>query len=145
MAFSGAFDTQVGYTTLSTPSASTTAANVYAALGLKFLNALYAQSSSNILPSGVILNINYPNVTGSCTSPDAFKFVLSRVYSPTIFSSKDVYTCGSTRLPAESDVVSTDGCIASVSVMDASSKLDASATSQAAVLQRLGSFLTCLN
>lgn len=145
VAFSGSFSTQVGYLTLDTPAASTTAAHTYAALGIKFLSALLKPASSPILPPNTILNINYPDATGACAVPDAYRFVLTRVFAPTFLSGADVATCGSARLPTEADVVArTDGCFASVSVVKASTKLDASASVQQAVLDRLGDFLTCI-
>lgn len=53
-------------------------------------------------------------------------------------------TCGSTRLPTESEVMRAAGCYASVSVGNASTKLDAAAEDQAFVLGRLESILSCL-
>lgn len=148
VAFSGSFSTQVGYLTLDSPSASTTAAHTYAALGIKFLSALLKQpvsASSPILPPNTILNVNYPEATGACAVPDAYRFVLTRVFAPTFLSGADVATCGSARLPTEADVVKrTDACYASVSVVKASTKLDASASDQQAVLDRLGDFLLCI-
>ena len=145
VAFSGGFGTQVGYLTLASPSASTTAAQTYASLGIKFLSALLSSSPSPILPSNTVVNVNYPNATGACASADAYQFVLTRIFAPTIFSGNDVTTCGSDRLPTEANVVArTDGCFASVSVMKASTKLDADADVQQTVLERLGDLLTCL-
>jgi len=55
----------------------------------------------------------------------------------------DVQTCGSTRLPVETTVVNTRGCFVSVTVIDAATKKDVNATTQAFVLNRLGSFFLC--
>ena len=48
------------------------------------------------------------------------------------------------RLPTETSVVNKDGCYASISVGEASTKLDASAKQQAVVLRKLKSILSCL-
>ncbi|KAH8109116.1 acid phosphatase [Phellopilus nigrolimitatus] len=147
VAFSGAFSTQTGYTTLSAPSDSTTAATIYAALGAKFLAALLApgiNASAPILPAGVMVSVNYPNATGACADADAYRFVLARAVDATIFTAKDVSTCGSTRLPTEAAVLAMGGCFASVSTLSAATKLDADAAAQAYVLQKVGALLTCV-
>ena len=56
----------------------------------------------------------------------------------------DVLTCGSTRLPTETNVVGTSGCWVSVSVGDAGNKLDASEAEQAVVAGKLKGLLSCL-
>ena len=62
-----------------------------------------------------------------------------------VLTPKDVVTCGNGgRLPIESSVVGKSGCYVSVSVGKASSKDDASATEQQAVLNRLRDVLACL-
>ena len=149
IAVSGAGGSRVSYTTLSDASAdSTVAANVYAALTIKLLSVLLPPSStgstSGLLPSGTILNINYADSTAStCSSADDFSFVLTRANSAIEgITPADTYTCGSIRLPTESDVVGS-GCFASVTVLDTTTKLDASSSKQAAVLAKLKSFLTC--
>lgn len=48
------------------------------------------------------------------------------------------------RLPTETTVVHTAGCYASISVGEAVLKADANATSQAFVLKKFGSLLSCL-
>ena len=81
----------------------------------------------------------------ACTSPAAFKFVLSRIYAATILTPLDVATCGSTRLPSESSVVKTSGgCYVSVSVGHANTKLDATAAQQGVVLRKLSGIFSCL-
>ena len=140
IAFSGTSGSEVSYTTLTnTTLASTISANIYSALAVKLTNALLANSGA-ILPAKTTLNVNFAATT-SCTSAASYKFVLTRI-SPISLSS-DVATCGTDRLPSESSAI-TQGCIATVSVMDASSKLDSSAANQAIVLSKLSSILGCL-
>ncbi|KAJ7584767.1 sure-like protein [Mycena floridula] len=139
IAFSGASGSQVSYTTLSDKtSSSSVAANVYAALTTKFVQALLNSTVTPILPQGVSINVNYPSVSG-CSNVSQYKFVLSRITASS--SSKDVQTCGQTHLSSESSVVATSGCFVSVSVFDASTKADSSATNQAFVLNKLNSTL----
>ncbi|TDL29250.1 acid phosphatase [Rickenella mellea] len=142
LAISGASGSQVSFTTLSTPSDSTTASNVYAALSIQLTQALLA-SPSPILPNNTVLNVNYPATTGACTSASAFKFVLTRIYDATIFSGPDASWCGVTRLPTETNIVGRAGCLASVSVMG-SNKLDVSAATQQIVAQKLSNILSCV-
>ncbi|KAJ6476288.1 sure-like protein [Mycena sanguinolenta] len=140
-AFSGTTGDQVSYTTLTTSptAADSEAAVLYSALTVNFLDVLLA-SSAPILPSGISLNVNYPSTT-SCTSVSDFKFVLTRIFADPFVT--DVDTCGTTHLPTESSVISMSGCFATVSVFDASTKLDADAANQAIVLAKLASILTC--
>ena len=57
----------------------------------------------------------------------------------------DVETCGSDRLPTDESVIEkSGGCFASVSVMNAMTKGNVDAATQAVVLKRLEGFLTCL-
>lgn len=119
---------------------------VYADLATTVTQAL-TNSGKPYLPSGIWLNVNFPEVSGSsCTKPSDFKFVLSRIYHAVPFiTPDDVDTCNNDgRLPAEGDVMDTDGCYVSISVGVASSKLDAGADKQATVLKKLGSILSCL-
>ncbi|KAH8109105.1 acid phosphatase [Phellopilus nigrolimitatus] len=146
VAFSGAGGSHVSYTTLSTPSASTTTAEVFAALGTTFTQALLAtpfNSSSPILPPNITLNVNYAAAKGDCTDADAFSFVLTRIHTATSTTPADVTTCGSDRLPTERSVVSLSGCFASVSVMNATTKGDVDSDTQEFVLNKLRSFLSC--
>ncbi|KAF7331161.1 Survival protein sure-like phosphatase/nucleotidase [Mycena sanguinolenta] len=142
-AFSGATGDEVSYTTLTTApaSADSEAAVIYSALTVSFLDVLLA-SSAPILPSGISLNVNYPSTT-SCTSVSDFKFVLTRIFADPFVT--DVNPCGNPHLPTESSVISMAGCFATVSVFDASTKLDANAANQAIVLDKLASILTCIN
>lgn len=147
VAISGGGGAQVSFTTLSTPSASTTTANTFAVLGVIFTQALLAQpfnSSSPILPTNVTINLNYPDATGPCTDPSAFDFILTRVTTAQATTPPDVETCGTTRLPTEASVIAMTGCHATVSVMDANTKVDIDASTQQFVLNRLESFLSCL-
>ena len=60
-------------------------------------------------------------------------------------SARDVSRCGSTRLPTEASLLDSHdaSCFVSVSVMNADSKGDVDAATQAQVVERLGDFLTC--
>lgn len=139
IAFSGSSGSQVAWTT-----ATQIYQSVYADLSTNVTQTLVA-SGKPYLPDGIWLNVNYPDVTSStCSSAAQFKFVLSRINSATIFTAKDVTTCGSNRLPTETSVVDTNGCFASISVGVASNKSDASADDQATVLAKLQSILSCL-
>lgn len=118
---------------------------VYAELSTRLTDQLIA-SGTPYLPPDVWLNVNFPDVSdSSCTNPDDFHFVLSRIF-PAVppVTDDDVESCGSKHLPSERKVVDTSGCYVSVSVGIASSKEDANATMQGVVLGKLGSFLTCL-
>ncbi|OSD03723.1 sure-like protein [Trametes coccinea BRFM310] len=146
-AFSGLSGSQVSYTTLETDpdSTSSLAARIYSDLTTTFVNALTtsdaARAGDALLPAGVIVNVNYAAVD-ACPSAASYKWVFSRLVW-NVFAT-DVETCGSKHLPEESDVVKA-GCYASVSVLDAQSKLDVNASLQAQVLERLqGLPLSCL-
>ncbi|KAJ3800134.1 sure-like protein [Lentinula aff. detonsa] len=144
-AFSGSSDSlsQVSYTTLDSDPTSTNsiASNIYSILTLKFLDALLSDLHPGpILPAGISLNVNYPSIT-NCANEADFDFVLTRIVADP--SATDVETCGTTHLPAESDVVALEGCFASVSVFDASTLSDVDAATQEAVLNRLIDLLKC--
>lgn len=143
VAFSGSSSSisQVSYTTLNTASSGTTAARTYASVTARFVASLLAGSSSApLVPKGTILNVNYPASSGC--SAASFKFVLSRVIANS--AATDVTTCGSSHLPGEAAVVARSGCYASVSVVNATNKADVGASTQALVVQRLGTALSCL-
>ncbi|CAK5283298.1 unnamed protein product [Mycena citricolor] len=146
VAFSASTGSEISYTTLTSDptSADSQAALIYSQVTTQFVNALIS-TGKPYLPTGLSLNVNYPPISSSgCASAADFKFVLSRVdWNP---FATDVNTCGSTHLPTESTVTGTSGCFASVSVFDATNglKLDGNASEQAAILQKLGSILTCL-
>jgi 5'-nucleotidase len=137
IAFSADTGDQVSYTTLATGDS----AYIYADASVRLVKALIT-GGGPYLPAGTTLNVNYPAAGAgtSCTSGASFKFVLSRLYS---LSGATVATCGANTLPTESSVVARSGCYASVTVMAANDKLDTSKANQAAVLQKLGSFLSC--
>ncbi|KIK64938.1 hypothetical protein GYMLUDRAFT_194708 [Collybiopsis luxurians FD-317 M1] len=141
-AFSAAGLSHVSYTDLNNDDADTLAARVFASLTAAFVDALLA-AGKPFLPPGISINVNYPmSKSTSCSSPSDFSFILTRI-APSD-SAVDVETCGTDHLPGESNVVATSGCFASVSVMNATSKTDVDATTQAFVLNRLGDFLSCL-
>ncbi|KAI0830107.1 sure-like protein [Trametes gibbosa] len=146
VAFSGSSGSQVSYTTLaSTPdAASSVAARTYADLTATFVRTLVQGArgaGAPLLPAGVIVNVNYAAVD-ACAGAGAYEWVFSRLVW-NIFET-DTTTCGSEHLPSESSVVG-KGCYASVTVLDAQSKLDANASMQALVKERLeGLPFTCL-
>ncbi|KAJ3739919.1 hypothetical protein DFH05DRAFT_1537710 [Lentinula detonsa] len=112
-------------------------------VGIEFVNALLA-AGPPFLPPGTSVNVNYPlSTSSSCTSPSDFSFILTRIAPSN--SATDVETCGTDHLPRETAVVATNGCFASVSVMNATTKTDVNATTQAFVLGHLGNFLSCLS
>lgn len=125
---------------MTTPSYAT----VYAELATNITTTLL-DSGAPYLPSGVWLNVNFPASTSdSCSTAADFDFVLSRIFTAVpLLDPDDVETCGTDRLPTETTVIGTAGCYASISVGN-SSKLDADAASQAVVLAKLSSILSCL-
>lgn len=143
-AFSAATGSQVSYTTLdSDPTSSLTlASRIYADLNVKFTKALLASPLRPILPANISINVNYPATT-NCASAKDFKFVLTRIYANA--TAQDVWTCGSDHLPDETTVVGSDGCFSSVSVLDAVTKGDVDAKTQAFVLDRLFGFFSCFH
>lgn len=110
---------------------------------MKYVKALLADKRGPILPPGVITSVNYPAPTNtSCSSVSDFSFILTRIApNPNV---TDVFTCGTDHLPGETEVVATEGCFASVSVMNSTTKTDVDAATQEFVLKRLSHFLSCL-
>ncbi|KAI2473352.1 sure-like protein [Annulohypoxylon bovei var. microspora] len=139
LAFSGADDDRLAFNTTPVPASST----VYAQLATQLTSAVI-KSGTPYLPADTFLNVNFPSVTGACTDPAKFKWVLSRI-NPGIFSAKDVVTCGTDRLPTETSVIDAGSCQISVSVGDSNDKTTAAADKQAVVLQKLGSMLSCID
>lgn len=137
VAFSGDSTKQEAWTLLSTSSASITAAKEYAELTTKFLDVVFDQPKATpaYLPDAVTVNVNFPEITDSCTA-DNVQWVQARTLPLTI-GSPDVVVCGGNgRLPNDSNVTKA-GCFASVSVINASSKLDVGKDVQADVYARL--------
>ncbi|KAG6355184.1 hypothetical protein INS49_004265 [Diaporthe citri] len=139
IAFSGLTDGTLAWNTVPVPARSL----IYADLAANLTNAII-DAGAPYLPPGIFLNVNFPEVTGECTTADAFKFVMSRINPRTIFSAPDVDTCGSTALPTDKSVVDAAGCHVSVSVGECRDKSTADAANQKVVLDKLGSLLTCL-
>ncbi|KAF8182871.1 survival protein sure-like phosphatase/nucleotidase [Pholiota molesta] len=140
IAFSGDSGSQVSYTTLSqTTSSSTEAANIYTSLVIKFTQALL-NTPAPLLPTSISLNVNFASIS-NCASASDYKFVLTRIEADE--TATDVTTCGTSHLTAESTAI-TKGCIATVSVFNASTKADVDAVTQGVVLNKLTSLLTCL-
>ena len=138
IAFSGADSGSIPFDTSPAPLRSL----VYGDLATIVTNKVL-EGGAPLLPEDVFLNVNFPKITDECNAAENFKFVLSRI-NPGLVSAPDVETCGSDRLPTESDVIGKDGCFVSISVGDASDKTTADAEKQAVVLEKLGDFLTCL-
>ncbi|KAE9400881.1 sure-like protein [Gymnopus androsaceus JB14] len=108
---------------------------------VKYVDALLA-GGFPVLPAGISVNVNWPAATPStCPDAEAYSFI------PTVITANpdvaDAEICGTDQLPAETDVVAAEGCFVSVSVMNATSKTDVDAATQAAVFQRLDSILSC--
>ncbi|CCM04142.1 uncharacterized protein FIBRA_06304 [Fibroporia radiculosa] len=145
-AFSGGTGSQVSYTTLeSDPTASSSESSwVYAELTTHYTNTIleFDLPILPLLPEGVIVSVNYPDIN-SCPSASDYKWVFSRNLASS--EGTDLWTCGSSTLPAESDVVAADGCYSSVSVLNATTKTDVDALTQAEVYARLLTLpFTCL-
>ena len=147
VAFSGVSTAQESYTALDVVPASATvaAAEAYTSLAVTFLDALFAQPAATpaYLPAGVLLNVNLPALGDTCSAARV-QWVLTRAF-PVLLGSPDVVTCSNGgRLPTEGDVVNS-GCYASVSVINATTKLDVSKSVQQDVLNRLVNLgLTCV-
>ena len=141
LAFSGTTGSQTAWNVHPVPEYS----KLYANLSTHVTHTLIA-SRKPYLPSGIWLNVNFPASTGkSCANASDFKFVLSRIYTATPFTPKDVVTCkNGGRLPTESSVVGAKGCYASISVGNAALKTDASRANQSVVLRKLERILSCL-
>ena len=126
-------------------STTVAAAETYATLATQFVTALLNQPAADpaILPKNITLNVNFPALSSTC-SADNMQWILTRVF-PVILGNPDVVTCGNGgRLPQEGDVVKA-GCYATVSVVQASTKVDVSKSVQADVLNRLsGLGFSCL-
>ncbi|KAI0689379.1 survival protein sure-like phosphatase/nucleotidase [Cytidiella melzeri] len=142
VAFSGLSNSQVSYTTLQTnpTSLATVAALLNSQLTVKFLSALLASSSGTIVPANTTVNVNTSNVSG-CTDADDYQFIFTRNLANS--SATDVTTCGTDHLPAEATVVNSSGCHVSVSVINAVTKTDVDAATQAVVFNRVESILSC--
>ncbi|KAJ5537532.1 acid phosphatase precursor [Penicillium frequentans] len=142
IAFSGSTGSQTAWNASST---FPTYSQIYADLAMNVTDTLIA-SGTPYLPDNIWLNVNFPSVSDTeCTSTDDFKFVLSRIHiAVPLITADDVTTCGSSRLPTEYKVALTSGCYASISVGTASDKLDANATMQEVVLNKLSGILSCL-
>lgn len=145
-AFSGDTGAQVSYTTLETdPTASSSESSwIYGALTVHYTQTILEQDIPGVplLPEGITINVNYPGID-ECPEPSDYEWVFSRNLANT--GQEDLWTCGSTVLPSENDVVATKGCYTSVSVLNATTKADVDAELQAAVYLRLiGLPFTCL-
>ncbi|KZS95177.1 sure-like protein [Sistotremastrum niveocremeum HHB9708] len=140
IAFSGTTGTQISFTA-TTPSPNYPA--VYAALSTTVTNAL-TRTAKPFLPPNVYLNVNFAAVTASnCTSPEDFKFVFTRIENATAQTPPDFRTCGSNRLPTETEVVRSGGCFTSISVGSAFTKNDTNAVDQAFVHAKISHLLSC--
>ncbi|TFK67970.1 survival protein sure-like phosphatase/nucleotidase [Pluteus cervinus] len=141
IAFSGGSGAQISFETLSNASLpSTQSAEIYTSLVVSFTEVLL-DNPPPILNPGISLNVNFASISSTCNSPQEFSFVLTRINpDPSV---TDVSVCGTDHLPAEADAI-LEGCIATVSVFNASTKADVDAAQQEAVLKKLTHILTCL-
>ena len=137
-AFAGDSGAQVSYTTLdSDPTAtSTQAAWIYSALTVQYTQALFATDSDPLLPPGIIVSVNYPSIT-DCSDASDYKWVLARNLWDPLASDFAACSEDGSVLPTGSDVVGTTGCYSSVTVLNATTKLDVDATLQGEVYSRL--------
>ncbi|KAH8922789.1 sure-like protein [Atractiella rhizophila] len=119
-------------------------ADVYAGLTLKVVQTL-VDSGAPFLPSGVGLNVNFPDITDACASVDDFKFVLSRVNIDINPFTDDVQQCGTNHLPTESSVIDSGNCRVSISGFDSSDKFDLDKARQAVVRDKFASILSCID
>ena len=108
------------------------------------MSVLAASSSSPKLPTGVVVNVNYPTRQAGCQSVSDVKWVLARMFLPIL--ALDVKICNNGgRLPMDDLVVKKAGCYASVVALDVNNKFDASKANQQKVLDSLsGLGFTCL-
>ncbi|KAI0789179.1 sure-like protein [Abortiporus biennis] len=144
LAFSGQSTTAESYTNLDVSTSSTIQSAVeYASATTAFIQKLFGTPSSPLLPTGIILNINYPSLTfpsngSSCSSAQQFQYVFTRAL-PALPFVNDVNICNySGNLPLEATVSSAEGkCLGSITVLDNTLKLDVGADTQKAVLDRL--------
>jgi len=156
IAFSGSSGSEESYADLDEASKSaTTAASVYAQLSLSFVQAMLVKpfgapgSKTALLPPNITLNVNFPEPKGSCAATPSLKFMLTRINKAAKGAAADVANpCGgdSEYLSLENDIINdastkSTPCWASVSVMNATTKADVDAATQAIVVERLGSFL----
>jgi 5'/3'-nucleotidase SurE len=140
-AFSGTSGSQISYTTLSNSTApSTITAHIYTKLVLKLIKTVTRPGPPELLPKGTTVTVNFAS-TANCTNADHFKWVFTRLLPSN--SSSDIHVCGSKILPAEGDAIK-QGCIATVSVFNATNKGDVGAESQRPVYNRLRPILSCL-
>ncbi|KAH9833606.1 sure-like protein [Rhodofomes roseus] len=137
-AFSGVSGAQVSYTTLtSDPYAnSTIAARIYSDLTVHFVGTLFEAIDIGlpiILPRAVIVNVNYGSIIG-CGRPGDYKWVFARNRKDD--SAVDALMCDD-YLPTELEVLRSQGCYVSVSALDAETKTDVDAGTQALVMMKL--------
>lgn len=139
--FSGTSGSQTAWDVEPVPNYSL----VYAALSTKVVETI-TKRAGRYMPRGTWVNVNFPTSNDTtCSSAKDFKFVFSRIMTASAMSGSDVRTCGDGgRLPTETAVLHTPGCYASISVGNATTKLDVSAAQQRYVLNRLTSILSCL-
>lgn len=142
IAFSGTTGDQISWETSPVPNY----ARVYANLSAIVTEALIDGGKPYLAPN-VWLNVNFPASTDSaCTDPKDFAFILTRI-SPAVpfVTGDDVDICNNNRrLPTERSVVSAPGCLVSISVGAADTKLTATAAEQKIVADQLDSILSCL-
>ncbi|KAF9440267.1 sure-like protein [Macrolepiota fuliginosa MF-IS2] len=147
VAFSGFTASQISYTTLETDRTSnlTLAALTYDTLTVRLVDLLlkpFTAHGAEILPPGVVININYPP-TANCSSVDDFQWIFTRL-APATNATKDVETCGNRGvLTDELTAIQVPGCWITASVYNAVTVKDVDAETQRKVLHKLAPLLSC--
>lgn len=152
IAFSAGNSTERVYSDLSGPDDQ---ANVYAHMALDLVRHLLENGDKGspdgrLLPSGTLLNVNFPSQPSYGCQAKSSKWVLTRILG-TLDRSPDTCTCGQSmsasgcKLPTESSIADgTHSCTNSISVSVPKLNPDASAAQQAAISEKLQGFLSCL-
>ncbi|KAH8101315.1 sure-like protein [Cristinia sonorae] len=147
LAFSGVTNTRVSYKTLQSEpnSPGTLSAITYADLTTHFVQTLLkgTPSGQRLVPNGAIINTNYPALSfalgSKCSKPEDIKWVFSRLFQANDIFDHDIDTgCGTgNKLPDGKAVVESEGCFASVVVLNSGTKLQAGEDAQTAVFKSL--------
>ncbi|KAG8921429.1 hypothetical protein FRC01_000256 [Tulasnella sp. 417] len=132
IAFSAGDDTRVPYTALKDGDV----AHLWSQLAMTITRQVI--SSKPFLPDRVLLNVNFPKTSPTCSKAEDFKFVFTTVYPlvPRIECAESV------RTPTEGDVIASGACLVSISAMS-SNKLDVDTDKQTAVFNKLSPILSC--
>jgi len=149
IAFSGGAGTQISFTSSLKENFY---AEIYAQLSAKVTQTVLDGAErfpfDPILPKNIWLNVNFSfsnNTAGICGSTEEFKFIFTRINNATV-ANGDIDVCNNHgTLPTEDFVFDLPkGCFTTISVANATDKLDADATNQEFVHERISSILSCL-